>query len=69
LEFRIWILFGIWDLGFEIWDFSFFFRQVNYCYLSQLETKFDIFLLVPGTLFDSEDVLSDKERLYLTPVK
>jgi len=38
LEFWIWILFGIWDLGFDIWDFSFFFRQANYCYLCQLES-------------------------------
>ncbi len=27
----------IWDLRFGIWDLSFFFRQANYCYLSQLE--------------------------------
>ena len=36
--------FGYWNfgfgyyLGFEIWDFSFFFRQANCCYLSQLES-------------------------------
>jgi len=26
------------DLRFAIWDFSIFFRQANYCYLSQLAT-------------------------------
>ena len=26
------------DLRFGIWDFSFFFIQANYCYLSQLES-------------------------------